>query len=76
VKKLIFMMTMLILISMAIHTVKAAPPRQVSGGEVYTVQAGDWLSKIAEKVYGDRLAYPGRPPTRLGLVCPAGDYSP
>jgi LysM repeat protein len=24
----------------------------------YTVQAGDWLSKIAEKYYGDVLAYP------------------
>ena len=23
----------------------------------YTVQAGDWLSKIAEKYYGDPLAY-------------------
>ncbi len=25
--------------------------------EAYTVQAGDWLSKIAEKYYGDPLAY-------------------
>jgi heat shock protein HslJ len=25
--------------------------------EVYTVQQGDWLSKIAEKYYGDPLAY-------------------
>ena len=25
--------------------------------DVYTVQAGDWLSKIAEKYYGDILAY-------------------
>ncbi len=25
--------------------------------EDYTVQAGDWLSKIAEKCYGDPLAY-------------------
>ncbi len=24
---------------------------------VYTVQAGDWLSKIAEKYYGDALAF-------------------
>lgn len=35
----------------------AAPPAQTDG-EVYTVQAGDWLSKIAEKYYGDVLAYP------------------
>jgi nucleoid-associated protein YgaU len=25
---------------------------------VYTVQAGDWLSKIAEKYYGDVLSFP------------------
>ncbi len=27
-------------------------------GEVYTVQSGDWLSKLAEKYYGDPLTYP------------------
>ena len=35
----------------------AAPPSQTEG-EVYTVQKDDWLSKIAEKEYGDVLAYP------------------
>ncbi len=35
--------------------VAAAPPLQ--GGENYTIQADDWLSKIAEKQYGDPLAY-------------------
>ncbi len=35
----------------------AAPPSQTEG-EVYTVQKDDWLSKIAEKEYGDPMAYP------------------
>ena len=34
----------------------------------YTIQAGDWLSKIAEKYLGDPLAYPE-------LVEPAGSQS-
>ena len=37
----------------------AAPPVQaITCAEDYTVQAGDWLSTIAEKYYGDPLAYP------------------
>lgn len=28
------------------------------GGTAYTIQADDWLSKLAEKEYGDPLAYP------------------
>ena len=35
----------------------ASPPNQLEG-KVYTVQKDDWLSKIAEKEYGDILAYP------------------
>jgi hypothetical protein len=36
----------------------AAPPAQaVTCLENYTVQAGDWISTIAEKYYGDGLAY-------------------
>jgi len=34
----------------------AAPSRQDSG-QVYTIQKDDWLSKIADKEYGDVLAY-------------------
>jgi len=39
----------------------AAPPSQPpppEEGTVYTVQEGDWLSRIAEEEYGDPLAYP------------------
>ena len=35
----------------------AAPPAQ-DGGQDYTVQANDWLSKLADKFYGDIFAYP------------------
>lgn len=38
--------------------VMAAPPSQPPEGELYIVQAGDWLSKIAEKYYQDPAAYP------------------
>ncbi|MCB0155578.1 MAG: copper resistance protein NlpE N-terminal domain-containing protein, partial [Anaerolineae bacterium] len=31
---------------------------QTAEGEEYIVQADDWLSKIADKFYGDVLAYP------------------
>jgi hypothetical protein len=33
---------------------RAAPPE---GGQDYIVQDDDWLSKLAEKFYGDQLAY-------------------
>ena len=40
--------------------VKAAPSRQESlDGEEYIVQAGDWLTKIADKYYGDPQDYAG-----------------
>lgn len=45
----------LLLFSLA-SSVLAAPPNQ-EGGEAYVVQAGDWLSKLAEKYYGDPLAF-------------------
>ncbi len=37
--------------------IQAAPLTQ-EAGQAYVVQAGDWLSKIAAKYYGDPLAYP------------------
>jgi tungstate transport system substrate-binding protein len=47
----------LILTMLAVPVVAAAPTDQAEG-KVYTVQKDDWLSKIAEKEYGDPLAYP------------------
>lgn len=46
-----------LIITLLPSTVLAAPPLQEAGQE-YTVQADDWLSKLAEKFYGDPLAYP------------------
>lgn len=36
---------------------ESTPDTPTANGQVYTVQADDWLSKIAEKTYGDPLAY-------------------
>ncbi len=53
--KLVFTTTFLFVLMAA--TISAAPLWQEDGQE-YTVQAGDWLSKIADKYYGEPLAYP------------------
>lgn len=39
-------------------TAIAAPPIQVPDGEIYVAQADDWLSKLAEKFYGDISLFP------------------
>ena len=51
-----FLLVMLLTATM-LGVAYAAPPAQDSGQE-YTVQADDWLSKLAEKNYGDVLAWP------------------
>ena len=58
-KKLIVLVFVVMLLSAAlmVSAVSAAPPLQ-EGGQEYTVQADDWLSKLAEKNYGDVLAWP------------------
>ena len=45
-----------VLLATLLGVAYAAPLQQ--GGEEYTVQADDWLSKLAEKNYGDVLAWP------------------
>lgn len=47
----------LILGTLLVSLVGAAPPVQDSGQE-YIVQADDWLSKLADKNYGDVFAWP------------------
>ncbi|OQY44176.1 MAG: hypothetical protein B6242_13240 [Anaerolineaceae bacterium 4572_78] len=47
----------LLLLTFTVGVVMANTAKQDSDGELYIVQAGDWLSKIAEKYYGDVLAY-------------------
>jgi tungstate transport system substrate-binding protein len=53
----VLLLVSMILALLPAAVVVAAPPLQAEG-KVYTVQKDDWLSKIAEKEYGDPLAYP------------------
>jgi peptide/nickel transport system substrate-binding protein len=57
-KKLFSLLILVTLVISLLSTgVAAAPPAQ-ENGTVYTVQKDDWLSKLADKEYGDVLAYP------------------
>lgn len=47
----------LLLFALMAVPVSAAPPTQ-GGGQEYVVQEDDWLSKIADRYYGDMMAYP------------------
>ncbi len=58
-RKIILLLITLVLITSALSSVVlAAPPSQEAAGQDYIVQADDWVSKLAEKFYGDPLAYP------------------
>lgn len=48
----------LLLLTMVAGVASAAAPLPQGGGQEYTIQADDWLSKLAEKNYGDVLAWP------------------
>lgn len=56
--KLLAIMLVLTLLIPTATAVTAAPSYQTECSEDYIVQADDWLSKLAEKFYGDALAYP------------------
>ncbi|MEW5961532.1 MAG: extracellular solute-binding protein [Chloroflexota bacterium] len=56
-KIVLFLVSMALLMSALPSVVLAAPPRQDAAGQDYIIQADDWLSKLAEKFYGDVLAY-------------------
>jgi len=57
VKRALTILFLVTLLSAALLGIAyAAPPQQE--GQEYTVQADDWLSKLAEKNYGDVLAWP------------------
>ncbi len=56
-KKLLNVLVLLaLLMTLLPATVLAAPPEQ-GKGTTYTIQKADWLSKIAEKNYGNAAAY-------------------
>lgn len=55
-KNIIYLLCLALIVAVLPATAAAAPPLQ-TGGEDYTIQADDWLSKLADKAYGDVLAY-------------------
>ena len=57
-KKVLAVAIVMALLALMVSAVGAAAPVQQEGGEEYFVQANDWLSKLAEKQYGDVLAWP------------------
>jgi iron(III) transport system substrate-binding protein len=58
-KKISILLLLAVLVSLlAAGVAGAAAPVQQAGGQEYVVQADDWLSKLAEKNYGDVLAWP------------------
>lgn len=59
-QKFLTVLMLLSLVFSSVQTVLAAPPKQnaVACEQEVVVQADDWLSKIAEKIYGDVQAYP------------------
>ncbi|MFN8456864.1 MAG: transporter substrate-binding domain-containing protein [Anaerolineae bacterium] len=48
----------LLLLNGGSHQIALAAPPAQEGGQEYTIQADDWLSKLAEKFYGDVTAWP------------------
>ena len=54
--KLKTVLAALLLFALTAVTVSAVGPLPQGVGQEYTVKAGDWLSKIAEKYYGDMTA--------------------
>jgi len=50
-------LALILVLALSVSLAAAAPPGQDDGGEAYVVQKDDWLSKLADKYYGDPLAY-------------------
>jgi rhamnose transport system substrate-binding protein len=56
-KKLLYLLVMLSLLLAVVPVATASAQAAVACEEDYVVQADDWLSKLADKYYGDVLAY-------------------
>lgn len=56
--KKVLTIALIFLLGMAALPVASSAQASIACEFEYTVQAGDWLSKIAEKYYGQVLAYP------------------
>ncbi|HUW10305.1 MAG TPA: ABC transporter substrate-binding protein [Anaerolineae bacterium] len=57
-KKLLGLFVLITLLVGLLPATVIATPAQQEGGKTYTVQKDDWLSKIADKEFGDVFAYP------------------
>jgi Cu-Zn family superoxide dismutase len=57
-KSYLLFIVMLALMAMSLGIAQAAPPSQAEEGQEYFVQADDWLSKLADRYYGDIFAWP------------------
>ncbi|MFZ5916527.1 MAG: phosphate ABC transporter substrate-binding protein PstS family protein [Chloroflexota bacterium] len=55
--KLMSLFVLITLLASLLPAVVVAAPSLQSGGKAYTVQKDDWLSKIADKEYGDPYAW-------------------
>jgi len=56
--KLVKIMVVLVILALVVPTATVALAQGPVCEEDYSVQADDWLSKLADKFYGDILAYP------------------
>ncbi|MEM7343516.1 MAG: FG-GAP-like repeat-containing protein, partial [Chloroflexota bacterium] len=56
--KKLWMLLSIVFLVMATATAGLASPLSQDAGQEYVVQDDDWLSKIAEKFYGDLLTFP------------------
>ena len=56
-KKLMSLLVLTTLLVSLLPAVVAAAPLGQDQGKTYTIQKDDWLSKIADKEYGDPLAW-------------------
>ncbi|MBI1882045.1 MAG: hypothetical protein HYR94_28045 [Chloroflexi bacterium] len=65
----------IILLGMLLGWVVGMAQAQAPDGTEYTVQAGDWLSKIAEKYFGDVGAYPTIPGIQGEDIITVGNMS-
>lgn len=54
----ITLILLLLVFVLSLGVAHAAAPLPQSGGQEYTVQADDWLSKLADKFYGDVFNWP------------------
>jgi hypothetical protein len=56
-KAVIYLVAAFVVVALKPTVIEAAPPI-VTDGQAYVVQADDWLGTLADKFYGNPLAYP------------------